>query len=130
MLTVVLGFLNDALVITGSVGAIYSAWNWWQQRKREKRLDETVTIRLCDDVSETRFHSLGVRPVRRNITRAEVLGFVGMVPTHRGQRFTCAYTSTQEFIDQIELVFDGESDVIELFFTEAEKAVFDLQPAE
>ena len=122
MFTTVLTFLSNVLVITGSLGAIYSGWSWWRQRRREKALDQPVTIRLCEKDSGLPFHTLGIRPARRTIVRSEVMGLVGMV---RGQpRFACAYTASQEFIDQVARVFDGDSDVLDLFFTEPEKSAF------
>lgn len=127
----ILAFLESLLTILGSVGAIYSGWSWWKQRRRERLLDQPVSIRLwnCSE-SEEPFKVLDIKPARRDISRNEVLGLVGMIPIKGGKRFTCAYSAKQEFIDQLDRAFEGSADKIDLFFTPEEQAAFILDASD
>jgi len=119
-----LEFLNNVLIITGSLGAIYSAWSWWKHRRREKALEELVTLQLVSSLDGRPFHTLGIRPQRRSVSRQEVLGLIGMIPTRENRRYSCAYFSTQAFMDQLDAVHAARADILALQFSPAEAEIF------
>ncbi|MFH1634014.1 MAG: hypothetical protein ABIG63_08375 [Chloroflexota bacterium] len=49
---------------------------------------------------------------RAEVTRAEILGWVGMLPMmEKGKRFGIHYTNTAEFLDQINQIQKGEGNI-------------------
>ena len=123
----ILQFLTTFITITGSFGAIYSAYGWWRHRLRTRELDQPITIHLINDEDGGIRHPIAIKLPRRSINRAEALGLIGMLPTHNNQRYSCAYLQRQEFFDQLDAVFEGRSDVLSIRFTDLEFATFALK---
>lgn len=65
---------------------------------------------------------------REDLTRAEVLGRIGMIPMRtKGQRFSLAYLNTPGFLQQLNQIAEGPRDaVLEIPCTEEKFAQFDL----
>lgn len=65
---------------------------------------------------------------RAELTRAEVLGRIGMIPMKsKGQRFTLNYLSTREFLIQINQILEGNGDsILTIPCSEIEFQQFDL----
>ena len=114
--------LDKFLTVIGVLGALYSAGNWWSYRRREKKLSAHVIIRLVQAVTGSVLYELPYQPQRRFITRAEVLGFLGMVSG--GRRFDIAFISTPDFLQRIEDVFTGHLSVLDIKVTAEEFAPF------
>lgn len=114
--------LEKILTVIGVAGAVYSAWSWYSFRRREKVLSQPVRIRLVQAVTGSPILELPYQPPRRQIIRAEVLGFLGMVS---GQpRFTIAFLNSPDFFNRLADIADGSASVLEIRVTPEEQAVF------
>ena len=120
---IVLGIVLGAVTFAGTV---YSAWCWLKYRRSERIGRDVIVIRLVSvhDPSMV-LHEIPYRPLRKSISRAELLGYLGMIPS-RQQRFDIAFFHDPSFFDLLQAVQDGHADVIEIPVTEAEWQQFDL----
>ncbi len=118
-------WLDRILMIWGAGAVTYTAWSWARYAREEKRLSQPVTILLVEADGGKVVYELRYRPPRRMLTRAEVLGFLGMIPC-RQQRFVIQFLATRTFFERLDRVHNGKHDtfVIELLPDEAEQ--FDL----
>ena len=117
--------IGIACGILAFVGAAYSAIMWMRQHRRERRLREPVPIRLISAEDGRRLHELPFQPPRRIVTRAEVLGLLGMIPS-RQQRFDWAWLHDEQFMRHLEEVHMGQRQVLEIPVTAEEFAQLDL----
>ncbi|MBL8133259.1 MAG: hypothetical protein JNL42_15465 [Anaerolineae bacterium] len=112
-----IGFIADGI---GIAGAIFALFAWLQarrlrseQRTRDRRDNEMVTIVLKhkDDGST---YTLPGTLRRKELTRAEVLGRIGMVPRVGGEqdRYKLPYLNAGEFLQSIDRVVDGAGDAL------------------
>ncbi|MBP7951806.1 MAG: hypothetical protein KA004_19345 [Verrucomicrobiales bacterium] len=108
------------------LGTAYSAWRWWRHQRREKVLDMPIPIRLVDGESGRTLLELPHQPPRRNVTRAEVLGLLGMIPS-RQQRFDWRHLHSPQFMTQLNEVYRGRRGELSIPVTAAEFAQLDLQ---
>jgi hypothetical protein len=94
-------------------GAAFALLAWWQARrirqelKRETaRLNNKVTIKLVYGGHEI---ELPVELQRGELTRAELLGRLGMIPMkNKGSRFSLAYTNTPDFLREINRIKNAD----------------------
>jgi hypothetical protein len=105
--------------IIAFLGTAYSAFRWWRHQQRERQLQEPVIVRLVAEVDGRRLHEVRYRPARRTVTRAEVLGLLGMIPS-RQQRFDWKWLHEPEFMRHIEEIHTGDRDVLEIPLTAEE----------
>ena len=119
-------FLDRLGIILGLlafVGTGYSALMWVRHFRRERQLAEPVVIRLVDAVSGAARYELPYQPPRRTVTRAEVLGLLGMIPSAQsGARFEWAWLHTCDFMAQLEDVYLARRDVLDIALTPGEFA--------
>jgi hypothetical protein len=101
------------------LGTTYSAFRWWKHQRRQKELEAPISIQLIDATTTRILLILPYQPPRRSITRAEVLGVLGMIPS-RQQRFDWAWLHEARFMQQLEEVHRGERHVLEIPITESE----------
>ena len=97
-------FLNQLSVLTSLLaffGTAYSAAMWLRHWRRQEALEEPVPIRLVDADTGKLLFELPYHPPRRLITRSEVLGFLGMIPSHR-QRFDWKWLIDPEFMTRLQ----------------------------
>lgn len=111
--------------LIGFFGTAYSAFMWLRHFRREKRLNQPIPIRLVSTGKWEPLHTLPFRPVRRIVTRAEVLGLLGMIPS-RQERFDWTWLHNPEFMHHIEEVHSGERDSLEIPLSPDEYAQLDL----
>ncbi len=112
--------------ILAFLGTGYSAFRWWRHQRREKELHEPVPVRLVDAESGRLLLELPHQPPRRTVTRAEVLGLLGMIPS-RQQRFDWGWLHDAQFMRHLEEVHRGHRHVLEIPVTAEEYAQLDLQ---
>jgi hypothetical protein len=119
LLGVLLGLLS--LVTTS-----YSAWCWLKYRRLERMGRDVIVIRLVS-VHDPAIvlHEIPYRPLRKSICRAELLGYLGMIPSGQ-QRFDLAFLHDPAFFVLLQRVQDGHADLMEIPVTEAEWRQFDL----
>lgn len=125
----IVGLIAD---IAGILGAIFALFAWIQTRqlrkeieKEKQRMNKKVTVTL----------SLGQQKIevpvdlrRAELTRAEVLGRLGMIPRkgEKGQ-FSLRYLNTPDFFKQINQIIDGTGDsVLTISCTPEEFEQFDI----
>jgi hypothetical protein len=95
------------------VGTLYSAAMWWRHYQREKVLAQSVTIRLISEGKGERLYDLPYLPPRRLVTRAEVLGLLGMIPSAApGERYEWVWLHDPAFMRDLEAVHQGCSDIL------------------
>lgn len=125
----ILGIISDSI---GIIGAIFSLLAWWKARQiqqqlqmEKERMQQKITVVLqCG----ARIYELPVKIPRSSLSRAEVLGILGMVPLkERGKRFTIDYVSTKDFIDEINnLIVAQGNKTIRIICTPEELEKFDF----
>lgn len=102
-----ISFLSTISDVAGALGAFFALFAWLQARamrgeiEREKqRLETKIVIRLHNG---TRRIVLPISLRRRELTRAEVLGRIGMLPMREpGKRFSLAYLATPQFLEMLD----------------------------
>lgn len=109
-----LGFFADIIGITAAVFAGWQAYKIRQERKQEmERQDKKVKIVLKGPT-----HSI-VLPFdlrRRETTRAEILGRIGMIPLKPlpdgkpKTKFEILYTNTEDFLKRMYEIIGGKED--------------------
>jgi len=111
------------------MGAAYSALKWWQHQRREKVLAHRIPIRLISTNDGALRYEFPFQPPRRTVTRAEVMGLFGAIPSaEAGKRFEWAWPHRPEFMQHLEEVHRGHRHVLEIPLTEEEFAQLKLPP--
>lgn len=125
-------WLGSVADVIGILGAIFALAAWWQARRLHRELADERR-RLARHITVVLQHGnqrieLPVELTRAELTRAEILGRIGMIPMRtRGQRFSLAYLNTPEFLRQLNQVAAGAGDdLLTIPCTAAEIAQFDL----
>lgn len=125
----VLGSLADLI---GILGALFALLAWLQSRqlrqemqRETQRQNRKVMVIIRNGAQRL---ELPIELRRAELTRAEVLGRIGMIPMrNKGQRFSLNYLSTPEFLQQINQIAEGTGNaVLEIPCREDEFAQFDL----
>lgn len=94
----------------GFIGMFFALFAWLQARglrddiaRERARQEQEIEIKLVLE-TENQEKTLPISIKRRELSRAEVLGRLGMMPMKEaGKRFALAYLSTPAFLDQIDL---------------------------
>jgi len=108
-------WLGSVADVIGILGAIFALAAWWQARRLHRELADERR-RLARHITVVLQHGnqrieLPVELTRAELTRAEILGRIGMIPMRtRGQRFSLAYLNTPEFLRQLNQVAAGIGD--------------------
>jgi hypothetical protein len=92
----------------------------------QKRQEQSVTVILQNGARQRL--ELPVELRRAELTRAEILGRIGMIPMKvKGQRFSLEYLSTPDFLRQINQIFASDSNsILTIPCNESEYDQFDL----
>jgi hypothetical protein len=121
--------LDKAAILFGLlafVGSAYSAFKWWQHQRREKVLAHRIPIRLISAENGRLRYEFPFQPPRRTVTRAEVMGLFGAIPSaEAGKRFEWAWPHRPEFMRHLEEVHRGER-LLEIPLAEEEFAQLKL----
>lgn len=130
-----MNFLNVMAItadILGILGAVFAFLAWIQtirirqeNRKEQQRQARRVTVNIRHGARQL---ELPIELRREDLTRAEVLGRIGMIPMREeGKRFSIKHLSTAEFLQQINQIGEGTGDAVLIIpCTEEEFAQFDL----
>ncbi|MCB8983459.1 MAG: hypothetical protein H6659_06530 [Ardenticatenaceae bacterium] len=118
--------------VIGILGAIFALLAWLQSRQLKQAIEQE-TRRQNQKIQVVLQHGankieLPIELRRAEITRAEILGRIGMLPMKKqGERFSIAYLHKPEFQKQISQVVEGSGEgIITISCTEKELAQFDL----
>ena len=118
--------------IVGLLGALFALLAWLQTRQLKKmqeressRQNMTVQVVLQHGAQKI---ELPVEIRRRELTRSEILGRIGMLPMKkRGDRFAIGYLNSPEFLKQLNQIADGPGPgLLTISCTEREINQFDL----
>jgi len=109
--------LNILGSITSILSAVFALFAWLISRKTQnelqyerKRQNKKVTVTLQYGAKQIK---LPIALRRSELTRAEVLGRIGMIPMReKGKRFSIAYLNTSEFLKQINSIIENSTDEI------------------
>ncbi len=98
-----------------------------QHLKREQaRLSEVVKLMIIvtDGVERV---TLPITVRRAEVSRAEILGRLGMVPMRtKGARFALAFVSTMEFCEAVSAIAAGRATTLVIPASQSELAQFDI----
>lgn len=123
---------NNFGTFVGLLSALFSLLAWLKARRIQKdqqaekaRQSKSITVTLQHGGNKI---ELPVELRRAELTRAEVLGRLGMIPMkNKGSRFALTYLNTPEFLKQINQIMDGNGDaVLTIPCTQEEFEQFDL----
>lgn len=124
-----LGLVADLIGILGAVFALFA----WRQARQIRAAQQLELARQSKMVQVTLQHGsqkieLPVQLRRAELSRAEILGRIGMIPMRKqSARFSLAYLNTPEFLKQINQVVEGTVDgVLTIPCTADEFRQFDL----
>ena len=70
--------IDVASTIFGFLAFLYARAMWLANKRREILLNQTISIFLVDESGEEGEYLLPYSPLRRELTRAEILGIPGM----------------------------------------------------
>lgn len=103
-----LGFVANVL---GIGGAIFALLAWLKAKKIQEEMAEERSRQNKKIVVSLQYGSKQLKlPVdlrRAELSRAEILGRIGMIPMkEKGQRFTIEYLHTPEFLQQINNIIE------------------------
>jgi hypothetical protein len=110
--------INDIANILGILGAGFALAAWINtqiikqtQKKEVERLSGSIKIELTKGGKKI---ELPVSIPRKELTRAEVLGRIGMIPLKNKEknRFSLSYLNTTGFIQQLNQIINGNGDGI------------------
>ena len=110
--------------LCGVIAAVYSVRVWLRLRFLERRQREEISISVTNrDTGQT--FTLPYRPRRRDVSRSEVLGLLGMIPPREeGKRFHMKESFA--IMAQLTHVLDGASDHLNIPLGAYEFDQFDL----
>lgn len=127
-------WLGLAADTTGILGALFALLAWWQARQlrqeaHAERMRQNRAVTLVLQHGARRIE-LPVELRRAELTRAEILGRLGMIPMRtRGQRFSLDYLNTPDFLRQINQIASGNGPgLLTIPCTAAELDQFDIAP--
>ena len=109
------------LAVVSVIASAYSAIKWWQHQRREKHLRTPIPIRLLSTETGQIRYVLPYHPPRRIISRSEVLGLLGMIPSaEAGKRYEWQCLHQPMFMEQLEEIHQGIRHALEIPLSEAE----------
>ena len=124
-----LGSISDVIGILSAVFALLA----WQESLRtneklkaeKQRQDRAIKVVFHSDRQDI---ELPFALRRMELTRAEVLGRIGMIPMkEKGKRYSIEYLNQPEFLDRIDQILSGYGDAtLEIPYSEQEINQFDI----
>ncbi|OGR85787.1 MAG: hypothetical protein A2901_01595 [Elusimicrobia bacterium RIFCSPLOWO2_01_FULL_54_10] len=112
--------------IAGAAGGIVAAVGVFKMLAAQSRAAEPVRVQLRL-AADGRSVELPVHMRRRDITRAELLGRLGMLPMkQKGARFSLRALSTPSFMEAVNEVQEGNTSVLVIPATMEELDQFDI----
>lgn len=108
-------WLSAIADVIGILGAIFALFAWLKSlqiqrelRREQQRLRQQIKVVLSYGPQTL---ALPVHIRRSELTRAEVLGRIGMLPMQTpGARFSLGATSTPEFLRRLDEIVDADGD--------------------
>lgn len=118
----IVGALSDTF---GFIGGIFAVVIFFRLRALTRINDQIKIFLVVDGGNSLRVRELPLRLRRGDVTRAEVLGRIGMMPMREpGKRFSIRYLATPAFLDDLNAVADGKSSELEIRCSDEELGQF------
>ncbi len=122
--------INKLATIIGLISVVIAAWKLRRETKRHwQKENEQIRVILR---SPTREITLPVELQRGGLTRAELLGLIGMLPMQeKGKRFELCFLHTHEFSQRLAMVRNSDVDfefVVQCSEEELEQFKCELKP--
>jgi hypothetical protein len=112
--------------VFGTVGGLAACALWLANRKAKRLAQETVNVKLRIH-GEGREIALPLEIVRRDLSRAELLGRIGMLPMKKaGARFALRELGTPAVMRALNAVAKGETNTLVIPASAEEIEQFDL----
>jgi hypothetical protein len=112
------GFFADVLSV---IGAFYAFFAWLQAKanskqitREQQRMNSRIKVILVENVSKRQI-VLPVPPRRLELTRAELLGRIGMIPRkNKSEFFVLSYLNSSSFFQELNRIqaSDQEEDLV------------------
>ncbi len=119
-------FVGGIADICGAIGGLAAVALWVAARRTRQLAQELVKIVLRIE-GEGREIALPLEIVRRDLSRAELLGRIGMLPMRKpGARFTLRALGSPAVMREINRVSRGETNVLAIPASTEEVEQFDL----
>ncbi len=119
----ILGHVSN---LFGTAGGIAAIALWFGDRRTKKLQAEEVTV-LLSIQGEGRQLALPLEIIRRDVSRAELLGRIGMIPMRKaGSRFALREIGSPATMRAINAVVKGETSVLVIPASAEEVEQFDL----
>jgi len=135
-------YINPISIVLGLASSLGAGFAWWNTgkikknvKKEKARLNAPIQIKIVDvENTANRAIDLPGDLRRGDLTRAELLGYIGMIPIDKKlnrTRFELCYPSTSDFFDNLQRVqkSSGE-DILEVKCTSEEYDQFDFKALE
>lgn len=107
-------------------GAVFAALVWFNQRRTERTAGSIVSVLLTIE-GEGKEFPLPLEIVRRDVSRAELLGRIGMLPMRqKGARFSLRALSSPAFMRAMNEVVAGRSATLRVPCTREELEQFEI----
>lgn len=107
-------------------GAVFAALVWFNQRRAERVANESVSVLLTLEEAREEI-PLPLEIIRRDVSRAEILGRIGMLPMKtKGSRFSLRALSSPSFMRAMNDVVAGHSTTLRVPCTQEELEQFEL----
>lgn len=100
------GVISDT---AGAIGGVFAALGVAKMLMAQRRQNELVTVQLVLQGQGERSVELPLRLRRGDVSRAEMLGRIGMLPMReKGARFSLRHLSSPTFFDDLNKVASGK----------------------
>ncbi len=125
-LSTILNWVDRISSVIGIGGAIFSWLIWLKLRRRERFNEQRITIFLK---FEGRIVTLPYAIERKNLTRSELLGLLGLLPMKvKEKRYSLNFLNTREFFQCLKAAQDKKDvHLIEIKCADEELEQFDLE---
>jgi len=116
---IVFEFIAQASNIAGAIGGIVAAIGVVKMLATQRRAMEHVEVQLRLEGEDSTV-ALPLEMLRKDISRAELLGRLGMALKNQGQRFSLKAMSTPAFMRSVNEVVEGKTSTLVIPCTKEE----------
>ncbi len=121
-----IAILDQITIVLSAFSMGFSFLVWLKLRKQKAFDNQRIQIRIV--VPDTdKYIALWSKPERKHLTRAEVLGLIGLIPRSSEQKYKIAFLNTQSFFQHLAKVQDNKDiNLLSIECTEQELQQFNL----
>jgi hypothetical protein len=128
-LTESIAILDQVTIVLSAISMAFSFLVWLKLRKQKAFDSQRINIRVVVPGTD-KYIALWSKPERKHLTRAEVLGLIGLIPRHSKENYKIAYLNTLDFFQHLaDVQDDGDNNLLSIECTEQELLQFNLDKA-